>query len=542
MKKINFLLFIFLSGFFALEAQDRTKEISTEIREVTVYLYGATINRAGQADLEPGTTKLVLTGLSPKLDSRSIQVGLGTDVSILSVSDNPATIINQKKLPILKFLTDSIEAVKFQIENERNTSFVLDQELSLLMANKSLTGEKGVVVPELEDALLLYRKELPEIKRRLLTSSMKLRDLQTELDTLTNRYNVFKRNNEQFTREIHITVSVAARTKANIDLQYYVPEASWMPKYDVRTINITDPITFAYKAELRQNTGENWDGVKMVLSTNNPMYSGNLPQLFTNFIDLSNFYNTRQQETPQSYDYGYYKAQPQIVEGEMSFSANQALQGSVTSDLRFDVAYPVKLVSDNTPMVLEVKKATLPAAYKFFTVPKADCSAYLKAQVTGWEDINLLSGDANLYLEGTFLGKTYINSDQLDDTLSLYMGKDRRVVCKRTKMKEMSSKNFLGNKIKQSVVWEIEIRNNKKEAINIEVQDQIPVSKDEDLEVQKDDMGGAELDNETGLLTWNKTIQPGETIKIRFGFSLRYPKNSKVSTEKLRQLRRDNYM
>lgn len=546
MKKILSLLSFIIVCFSALQSQEKTKEVSLPINDVTLYLSGASINRSGLVEIEPGNTRITITGLSPMLDSRSIQVGMGTEVSILSVSDNMVTKIDPRKMPIVKFLVDSLEAVRFELENERNNAYALNQQLNLLIANMNVSGEKGVIVPELEDALALYRKELPVIKKQLLLSSIRERNLKTEMDTLTNRYNEFKRSNERSTREIQLTVSAKNRVKANLLLQYYVADAGWIPKYDLRSVKVTDPITLAYKAELRQNTGENWEGVKLTLSTNNPMYTPALPQLFTNFVELDGWYRQNRSNS-LTYDFGdnngkYEKSKKPYLGGAVQYNETYSTEAVINNDISFEVPFLVKLNADNQTLVTEVKTDSLPVSYKYFSVPKAECSVFLKAQITNWENANLLNGEANLYMEGTFLGKTNINPEQIDDTLSVYMGKDRKVVVKRTKIKEKSGKNFFGNKITQSTEWEIEIRNTKKEAIIIEIQDQIPVSKNEDLEVIKDNMSGAEVNEETGLLTWNKTLAPGETVKIRFGFSLKYPKNNQVVKQKLMELKRDNYM
>lgn len=550
MKKLFTLsLILFLSVSFS-KAQDKIIEANSSIKEVTLYLSGASISRTASVNVPSGTSRLVVKGLSPKLDSRSIQVGMGTEVDILSVSDNNAKRIDPRKMPILNFLTDSIEAIQFEIAMEKNNGEVLSSEQNLLLANMKVAGEKGVVVPELEDALALYRKELPQIKRKLLLSNMRKRKLHIQLDTLQNRYRVFRKNNEKYTREIVLTVNAAKRINVNLDLQYYVADASWTPKYDIRSLNVTDPIQLAYKAEMRQNTGEDWNGIQLTLSTNNPMYTPALPKLFTNFVNLSGWYMQNRSQAPsQSYSWGFDGAEakkdlarkPQLGGARPNSTQNT---NAVITDISFKLPFAVRLNSDNQTMVTEIKRENLPVGYKYFSVPKAELTAFLKAQITGWENVNLLSGEANLYLEGTFLGKTNINPDQIDDTLGLYMGKDRRVVVKRTKVKESSGKNFFGNKITQSVVWEIEVRNNKKEAISVELQDQIPVSKNEKIEIIKDDLGGAELNPETGLLTWNKTLQPGETLTLRFGFSLKYPKNTKFSSpiqQKLREYRNDNY-
>lgn len=548
MKKLTLISLILFLSISSSKAQDRIVEVNTSIKEVTLYLSGATVSRIANVTVPRGTSTIIIKGLSPKLDSRSIQVGLGTEVDILSVSDNAATNIDPRKMPILNFLEDSIESAKFELAMEANNMAVLQSEERLLLANMKVAGEKGVVVPELEDALALYRKELPIIKRKYLQATMRQKKLKIQLDTLQNRYRVFKFNNEKRTREVVLTVSSKMRNNVGLDLQYYVADAGWIPKYDVRSLNVTDPIQLAYKAEMRQNTGEDWNGVQLTLSTNNPMYTPALPKLFTNFVNLSGWYNqNRSAPKSQSYQWSMGDEKKDMHRkpnfgGTLNNSAQNT--NAVITDISFKLPFAVRLNSDNQTMVTEIKRDELPVSYKYFSVPKAEPTSFLKAEITGWEDVNLLNGEANLYLEGTFLGKTNIKADQIDDTLSLYMGKDRRVVVKRTKAKESSGKNFFGSKITQSVVWEIEVRNNKKEAISIELQDQIPVSKNDKIEVIKDDMGGAELNDETGLLTWNRTIQPGETLTIRFGFSLKYPKNTKFNSpvkQEIHQLQNENY-
>ncbi len=537
MKKL-FTLSLILCFFVSVaQAQKRIVEVNTTIKNVTLYLSGASISRSAAVNVPNGISRIIIKGLSPKLDSRSIQVGMGTNVDILSISDNTAKNIDPRKMPILDFLTDSIETVRFAMAMEKSNGEVLHHEQSLLLANMKVAGDKGVIVPELEDALALYRKELPQIKRKLILSKMRQRKLKIQLDTLQNRYKVFKYNNEKYTREIVLTVSTHKKARVNLEVQYYVANAGWTPKYDVRSISVNSPIQLAYKAEMRQNTGENWEGVQLTLSTNNPMYTPALPKLFTNFVNLSGWYEQNRSQTPsQSF--------ARKRDTKKHTMAPTPTGGAVITDISFKLPFVVNLKADNQTMVTEIKREKLPVAYKYFSVPKVEATAFLKAQITGWEEVSLLSGEANLYLEGTFLGKTNINIDQIDDTLSLYMGKDRRVVVKRTKAKEKSGKNFFGNKIIQSVVWEIEVRNTKKEAISIELQDQIPVSKSGKLEILNDDLAGAELNKETGLLTWNKTLKAGETITLRFGFTLKYPKGTKFNSGvqlRLRQLRNQNY-
>ena len=151
------------------------------------------------------------------------------------------------------------------------------------------------------------------------------------------------------------------------------------------------------------------------------------------------------------------------------------------------------------------------------------------ARATGWEDFNLLPGEANIFFEGTFVGKSFIDPNNIKDTLEVSLGRDKRIVVKREKLKDLTSKNFIGSSRKESYVWEISVRNTKTDAVKIIIEDQVPVSQNTQIEVTTVELGGAKYNKDTGKLTWELELKSNETRKLVYKFEVKYPKDKQVS-------------
>ncbi|HPS45845.1 MAG TPA: DUF4139 domain-containing protein, partial [Bacteroidales bacterium] len=138
--------------------------------------------------------------------------------------------------------------------------------------------------------------------------------------------------------------------------------------------------------------------------------------------------------------------------------------------------------------------------------------------------VNLLSGNIQLYFEGTYVGESFIDINQTNDTLDISLGRDAKVVVERKKQKELNSKNLIGSSKKIDIAWEISIRNTKKTPITILVEDQIPISNDKDIEVVKGEISNAIYDETKGSLKWLFTLDAADTKKMNFSYNVKYPK------------------
>ena len=189
------------------------------------------------------------------------------------------------------------------------------------------------------------------------------------------------------------------------------------------------------------------------------------------------------------------------------------------------------LETDGKTTTIAIKNFEVPALYDYYAAPKVDPSVFLTAKVVSWQDLDLQSGEANLYFEGTYLGKTYIDLSTTPDTLSLSLGKDNSIKISRKLVKEFSAKKLIGSNRTETKQYEITVRNTKRTAVSLAIQDQFPVSINKEIDVEDVRAPEAQVDKETGIATWNLTLKPGEEKKLQIGYSVKYPKDRKVVVE-----------
>jgi len=198
-------------------------------------------------------------------------------------------------------------------------------------------------------------------------------------------------------------------------------------------------------------------------------------------------------------------------------------------DVVFDIDIPYDIPSNGKEQGVELKEYKLPCAYQYYAAPVADREAYLLGQVPGWEKLNLLPGEASIMVEGTYIGKSFIDPGSTQDTLNLTLGRDKRVIVKREKVIDYSSVKFLGSTRKEVFTYQITVRNTKKEKVGLLLKDQYPISTDKEIESELLEDSGATVNRDNGILTWKMELAPGETKQFRVSYSVKYPKDKEVS-------------
>ncbi len=226
----------------------------------------------------------------------------------------------------------------------------------------------------------------------------------------------------------------------------------------------------------------------------------------------------------------YYEAQEMLDEPDLAAPPPVTGQQQATSyEYGIDIPYTIK--SDGNNYSVDIQIVTMPAEYRYLCIPKIKESAFLLARFSGWDQYKLLSGSANLYFEGTYLGKTYLNTEITGDTLEISLGQDADVNVSRTSLKEFTQNQFIGPNKKVSRGFEISIRNSKQVPINLLLKDQFPVSTHEDIKVKYQEYSGAKLDEEAGFLSWEMQLEPGEKKEVLLRYEVTYPKKQNVVLE-----------
>jgi len=198
------------------------------------------------------------------------------------------------------------------------------------------------------------------------------------------------------------------------------------------------------------------------------------------------------------------------------------------TNVEFNIDDPYTIPGDGKQYLVNVSEVELPASYQYYTAPKLSTDVFLTASLTDWNKYNFLSGEANLFFEGTFIGKSLIDTQVSTDTLNLSLGVDKNIVVTRTLQKELTEKQSLGSNKKETKNWLINIKNRKNQQVNLLVEDQVPVSQNSAIEVEIQELSGGVMDKTTGKVSWNLTLNSQAEKKFDLKYQVKYPKNQQV--------------
>lgn len=197
----------------------------------------------------------------------------------------------------------------------------------------------------------------------------------------------------------------------------------------------------------------------------------------------------------------------------------------------FEIRQPYTVHSDGKSVTAEIGRFRLPAAYRYEAMPRADRDAFLVADATQWEQFNLLQGEANLFFEQTFVGKSILDPAQTGDTLRFSLGRDNGLRIERTKRSDYTRRRTVGQNLTQSVGWQFTLRNTRREPVQVTLRDQLPVSRNSTITVTEEELSGGGLDRTTGIVTWSLTLAPGEQRELELRYTVKYPKNRSLVVE-----------
>jgi len=528
MKRILFALLFPLSAF----AQQQIKS-KASLESVTVYNNGAQLSHIGKVNLPAGTSEIVINNISGRINENSIQVGVSGGVTILAVQFNRDFLNTDAANPEIKKLNDSIRIITAEITKTKNQKAVEEQTLLLLDENRKSGGtSSGTNVTELIKLADYYRTKNTEVRGAIAALSLIEENQNQKLNALQQQLNELRNNPTEQLGQLVLQLMSKNTILADYNISYITPAASWLASYDIKSASIAKPLGLIYKAAITQNTGLDWKKIKLSLSTGNPNYNITAPTLNPWFV--STYHQPqlmlRGMASPVAdrnmlnetvvVGYGKAKNTTQSVSTINNYTSVNETQLGVT----FDIDIPYDVNSDNKPHTVSFKEYEVPVKYRYYAAPKLSNDAFLLADVLDWEKLNLQAGNANIIFEGTYTGKSFINPANTMDTLSLSMGKDKKIIITKEKQEDFSSTKLIGSNKKQLFTYLIKIRNTKKESIELSLKDQYPLSTESDIEIELLESNGAEVNKETGMLSWQLKIAPNETKTIKLSYSVKAPK------------------
>ncbi|WP_443945886.1 DUF4139 domain-containing protein [Pedobacter sp. AW1-32] len=525
---------------FTLFAQQQIKS-KASLQQVTVYNSGAQLSHSGKVALPSGTSEVVIENIAGQVNESSIQVSVSAGVTILAVQFNRDFLTKEDLNPAIIKLNDSVKRVLNALIKTKNAKTIEEQTLALLDENRKSGGTTtGTSVVELAKLTDYYRTKNVEVRNAIASLTETEEKQNLKLAGLNNQIAELRNNPNQQLGQLVLQLMSKEKTDVSYNISYVTSAANWTASYDVKAANISTPLAFVYKAAIKQNTGLDWKKVKLSLSTGNPSYDISVPTLNPWFVSSNPKVRNELQgrvaglqisESAQALNevvvVGYSSAKAKIAAPSTvnNYTSVNESQLGVT----FDIDIPYDINSDNKPHTIAFKEYSVPAKYKYYIAPKLSSDAYLLADVTDWEKLNLQAGNANIIFEGTYTGKSYINPTNTSDTLSLSLGKDRKIIVTKEKQEDFSSTKFIGTNKKQIFTYLIKIRNTKKEAIEVTLKDQYPLSTASDIEIELLDHSGAEINKELAMLIWQIKLAPNETKTIKLSYSVKSPKNKPLA-------------
>jgi uncharacterized protein (TIGR02231 family) len=410
---------------------------------------------------------------------------------------------------------------------------LLDKEENMLLSNQKIGGSnQNLPVNELKNMADFFRTRLYEIAMARLKHDEKIKTLNERLQKVQQQIRTLNELAGRNTSEITVNLSAKSATDVEIDLDYVVANAGWLPLYDVRAINTKLPLTLLYKANVFQSTGEDWNNVRLRLSTANPAQGGVKPDLepwHLDFYRRDSYLKDKNTATRLRAAAPSQELSEAVVKEEAETTARYVNVVQTSVNTEFDISLPYTVSSANKPTTVDIGRHELKSSYRYAVAPKLDPDAFLIAGATDWSDFNLLPGEANVFFEGTFVGKTFIDPHSIKDTLYISLGRDKRIVVKRENVKDFNSHAVIGFNQRESYGFEIDVRNNQSEPVTITVEDQIPVSDNNQIEVSLSDSGGGKFTPGSGKLLWELTLKPNESRRLVYQFEVKFPKDKLIA-------------
>ncbi|TDW96731.1 DUF4139 domain-containing protein [Dinghuibacter silviterrae] len=559
------------------------------LTSVMVYRSGAEMNHAVSATLPAGTVELAVDRLSTDIDKNSVQIRVPSTVTLLGftyindyMAEKPNTARQQLLEDSLDRVTEAQDKVQLSLTNN-------DALLGVLQKNQELKGVNAVDLQKLMEYYKATSADLEEkqydLKKRFARLGKEIDRLKAQIQEeasqntkesgrLVLRLSVRNAGSYDFTLSY---ITHKASWSPSYEIQVGDAQDSSVKVIYKASINQTTGIDWKQvKMALSTSTPGNWN----IAPELNPWFVG-----FRQTAPVTAYGMTVRRPAPTQLDEVVVAKSKVVIRGDgndnedatpmyivdgqiwssdairkidpamiastdilkgdeaTSMYGSKAAAGAIVITLKKDLSdytdvdqqrlntvynidLPYDLPSTGKDQTANLQVTKVKALFTYLAVPKVSDDVYLLADIPDWGKLNLLPGKANIVLDGTYVGLTDINPSSTQDTLHLTVGKDKRITLQRRKVTDFSSEKFLGANRYQKYVFEISARNNKNQDVQLSVLDQIPLSTNKDIEVTLNDPGSAQVNADKGELRWTLSLKAGESTKVHFGYTLKYPKGT----------------
>ena len=483
-------------------------EVSSTVRDVTVYRDRARVTRVATIDVPVGRSDLVFEGLPSSLISSSLSAdGRGTAGATLTGIDMRPRAGTRDTSEERQALLDQVVVLEDAKRMHQDAVTRVKREvefLNSLSPSAPATLDRATfLADDAPEQLAALATQIGTDRRALVAEQRKheraIRDLEPELTRLRGEIAQLMRPQGTDTVRVAVGLDAARAGRVTVELDYVVTGASWTPKYDVRYELKTESVRVDLSGHVRQNTGESWDGVRLTLSTATPNAS-TTPPVLTPF----NLQTSR----------GRVDSRPTAIDKVTAFEFTAGDRETVRPD--------------NTMRRVGLTSVSMKGDVVHKVVARSSESAWLTARVENTADFTLLPGPMSAYLGTAYIGDGQLQLTPPGEEVDLSFGVDDRVKVERIPLQNQEDEaSGLASRDKKRYGWTTKITNGTGRPLVLEVHDQVPVSREASYEVKTKTEPEVEIPKGTGLFTWKADVPAGGEAEFLLEYEVSWPEGAR---------------
>jgi uncharacterized protein (TIGR02231 family) len=531
---------VVVAALAAMPAQAADVEVASTVDAVTVYPDGASVTRVIALDLARGDNTLVARDFPLTLDPSSLRVEgeASARLSIGAIDTRSPRAVPPVNLPELDKRIEALKDQRADLTGAINAATARRRFAEHFAdASPAGLGEKGEARPieEWRRAFSAVAEEVASADTTIRNAEREQRDIDREIARLESD----RATKPPGKLEVRIDLAAAAATRATLRVTYAVRNARWTPLYDARldtgARDRKPALELVRRAEITQATGEDWSNVALAVSTVRTARGGSAPELNSLIVQYPQ--PPRAQGAAAVSDLAT-RSMPASAAAPAP-PAQRADEQQATAEVggfqvTFRIPGRVSLGASEGARSLMVSTATIAPDLALRAVPVRDPTAYLEARFVQGEDAPLLPGRVAIYRDGVFVGRGQMAAAGKDETVRLGFGADDKVKIERALVRrnEGSAGLIVATSKTDERTFKTSVRNGHDFPIAITIEDQLPVSENEDIVVEMlpstTPPTATNARDRRGVLQWAFEAKPGEARDIAFAWRLRWPKDKGV--------------
>jgi uncharacterized protein (TIGR02231 family) len=529
---------VVIAALSVVQARAADLDAASTVDAVTVYPDGASVTRVITLDLPAGDTTLVARDFPLTLDPSSLRVEgeAGTKLTIGAIDARPPRAAPPVNLSDLDKRIEKLKDERADLAGAIAAAAARRKFAERFAeASPAGIGDKGEARPiaEWRAAFAAVSEEVAIAEAAIREAERKQRDIDREIARLESDRAIKPPSK----LEVRIDLAATAATRTALRVTYAVRNARWTPLYDARldtgAKDSKPALELVRRAEITQTTGEDWSNVALGVSTVRTARGGSAPDLNSLIVQYPqvprNQVGAALFERPRS--------APALIDSDSL--AKRADEQEATVEVggfqtTFRIPGRVSVGASEGAKSLRISTATIAPDLVIRSAPVLDPAAFLEASFKQSEDAPLLPGRVAIYRDGMFVGRGKMAAASKDETVRLGFGADDKVKIERSVIKrnEGSAGLIVTTSKTDERSFKTVVRNGHDFPIRIAIEDQLPVSENEDIQVEM--LPSSSLPTATnvrdrrGVLEWAFEAKPGEVKDIAFAWRVRWPKDKGV--------------